>query len=470
MIMIKFPTSLRLLTAFTYAGLTAFAHEEESAPGAKQTEAAAVSATAAHAHDMLTRMCDDFGGRLSGSTANEAALNRLADELRALGLEPQRQEFSMPGWERGVDRVTMTAPFDRTLRAAAMGYSPATAPVSGRLVSIGRGDESDWPEGDLSGAIGLVASGSRGSTGQLAQHAADRGFAALLMINREAGGQLLMRTGSYSGEGLPVPTFTITVEEGRWIERLLARGTEVIVEVESTSRPREMKSANLVVTLPGKSPERVIVGAHFDSWDLGQGAIDNGLGIAQVFALAAELRGRELARTVELVWFNGEEQALWGSRHAATALGDAPVVAMVNLDMVGVPIAVNALGFDSLVPALERWNNARGGQKLPQGVLNSNWLGSDHVPYQLVGVPTVTFHAPIPRESVRYYHDFADTMDKLSVSLLAESSAVITDLVEALANDTSLEPRRSSDEEIKAFFIRDGHDERLQRMGWWKFD
>lgn len=468
--MFKFPTSFRLLIAFAGTCVAAFAHNEESAPVANPPEPAAVNATAAHAHDVLTRMCDDFGGRLSGSPANAAALNRLADELRALGLEPQRQEFSMPGWVRGVDRVTMTAPFERTLRAAAMGYSPATAPVSGRVVSIGRGDEADWPEGDLTGAIGLVASGSRGSTSQLAAQAADRGFAALLMINREAGGQLLMRTGSYSGQALPLPTFTITVEEGRWMERLLARGTEVTVEVESTSQPLEVKTANLMVTLPGKSPERVIVGAHFDSWDLGQGAIDNGLGIAQLFAIAEALRDRELARTVELVWFNGEEQGLWGSRHAAANLGDTPIVAMINLDMVGVPVAVNALGFESLVPALERWNDARGEQKLPQGVLNSNWLGSDHVPYQLAGVPTITFHAPIPRESVRYYHDFADTMDKLPVSLLAESSAIITDLVAALANDPALEPRRHTAAEIQAHFVRDKFDESLRRMGWWQFE
>jgi len=468
--MTKLSTLLPLLFISTGACLTVLAHDEAAPAKVTPTESAAVNSIAAHAHDVLTRLCDDFGGRLTGSPANEAALNRLADELSALGLEPKRQQFSMPGWERGIDQVTMTAPFTRALRAAAMGYSPASAKVSGKVVFVGRGAESEWPEGDLDGAIGLVASGSPVATSELGAMAAHRNLAALLLINREAGGQLLMRTGSHAGQSLPVPTFTITVEEGRWIQRLLERDTEVVVEVSSTSRPLETHTENLIVTLPGKSAERVIVGAHFDSWDLGQGAIDNGLGLAQVFAVAAELRSRELARTVELVWFNGEEQGLWGSRHAASELGDAPIVAMINLDMVGVPIAVNALGFDALVPVLERWNTGRGEQKLPQGVLNSNWLGSDHIPYQLAGVPTVTFHAPIERESVRYYHDFADTMDKLPLSLLAESSAIITDLVEALANDTSLQPRRYTSAEIQAHFTRDGLDKRLHRMGWWQFE
>ena len=71
------------------------------------------------------------------------------------------------------------------------------------------------------------------------------------------------------------------------------------------------------------------------------------------------LRATTPHHTVELVWFNGEEQGLFGSRHAASHLGDVPLVAMINLDMVGVPVAVNALGDDSLVPALQRWHAAR---------------------------------------------------------------------------------------------------------------
>src|SRR6186713_1031244 len=50
------------------------------------------------AHGMLTRLCDDFGGRVTGSAANNGALERLAEELKAVGLKPEKEEFSMPGW------------------------------------------------------------------------------------------------------------------------------------------------------------------------------------------------------------------------------------------------------------------------------------------------------------------------------------------------------------------------------------
>lgn len=429
-----------------------------------------VAEAAENAHAVLTRMSDDFGGRLTGSESNEAALDRLTEELRALGLDPVRDDFSMPGWERGDDKITIVAPFHRVMRTAAMGYSPACRKFQGKVVDIGRGGENDWPDKIEAGAIGLVSPGARLSTAELAKSAAKHRLAALLLINRVAGGQLLMRTGSYVGEPLPIPAFTITVEEGRWIQRLLARGINVSLELESTSQPRKVETSNLIVRIPGKSSERVIIGAHFDSWDLGQGAIDNGLGVAQMFAVAQILREQELSRTVEIVWLNGEEQGLWGSRHAAGNLGETPVVAMVNLDMVGVPLAVNALGADSLVPFLEAWNQSRGEEQLPEGVLNKNWLGGDHVAYQMAGVPAVTFHAPIKRESVRYYHDFSDTMDKLPKSLLQDSVSVIADLVLALAQDDTLKPTRLSPAEIKDFFERDGLDKRLRRMGWWQFE
>ena len=254
------------------------------------------------------------------------------------------------------------------------------------------------------------------------------------------------------------------------MQRLLKRGQPVRVRMETRSQCKQVTTANLGLRFPGKSDERIVVGAHFDSWDLGQGAMDNGLGTAQLFALAHALRGRELERTVELVWFNGEEQGLWGSRHAAERLGDAPIVAMINLDMVGVPVAVNALGDASLVPALERWNEGRGEQKLALGVQNINWVNSDHTPYQLAGVRAITFNAPIPRESVRYYHDFADTIDKLPEKIVIDSTSVIADLVLALADDSTLAAFRREPAETKKLFTTFDLDRRLRAVGFWPFD
>lgn len=421
-------------------------------------------------HALLERLCDDFGGRMTGSAANAGAMERLAQELRSLGYTPEKQSFAMPGWERGEDRVELIAPFARRLRVAALSYVQAHAPFEAEVVDIGNGRPVDYPTTPVTGRVGLLASGSPLQAREIVAGAVARGLRGVLFVNREGGGQLLARTGGMLGEALPLPIYSIAQEEGRWLQRLLVRGSPVRVRLDTKSRCRPVESANLVVRIPGRVASRVIVGAHFDSWDLGQGAMDNGIGLAQVYALALALRGKTPHHTIELIWFNGEEQGLWGSRAAAARLGEAPVVAMLNLDMVGVPIGVNALGDDSLVPALERWHAARGeGKRLAKGVENLNWLASDHTPYQLVGVRTITFNGPIPRESVRYYHDFADTIDKVPPALIDDSAEVVIDLVRTLADDPTLAAWRRAPAETEKLFTRFGLEKRLQALGLWPF-
>lgn len=417
-------------------------------------------------HGFLQQLCDDFGGRMTGSAANARALDRLAEELAGLGYQPQRDPFTMPGWQRGEDRADVLAPFARRLRVASLSYTQPHPPFEADLVDIGQGRPEDYPAADVRGRVGLLASGSPLQARDFVAAAAARGLRGIWFVNREAGGQLLARTGSFQGEPLPFPVYSIAQEEGNWMQRLLARGTAVRVRLETRSRCVPVQSANLRVRIPGRVMSRIIVGAHFDSWDLGQGAMDNGIGIAQLVALAQALRGAVPHHTVELIWFNGEELGLWGSRHAASQLGDTPVVAMINLDMVGVPVAVNALGDESLVPVLAAWQAARSeAQRLPKGVENINWVGSDHTPFQLAGVRTITFNAPIPRESVRYYHDFADTIDKVPAQLIEDSSAVILDLVRRLAEDESLVAFRRDAKETEALFTRFGLEKRMRAMG-----
>src|SRR6187549_999600 len=97
------------------------------------------------AHGMLTRLCDDFGGRVTGSAANQGALNRLAEELRTLGLKPEIEAFAMPGWERGDDHVELLVPFARPLRVAALAYTQPHAAFEADVVAIGNGAASEYP-------------------------------------------------------------------------------------------------------------------------------------------------------------------------------------------------------------------------------------------------------------------------------------------------------------------------------------
>ncbi|WP_221029738.1 M28 family peptidase [Actomonas aquatica] len=422
----------------------------------------------------LQELCDDHGGRLSGSPANEAAMQDLEAALRALGLEPEREWFEMPGWERGPDRVKMLSPAERELRVAALGYVGPSELFAGPVVDLGRGSEEDFDREFPEGAFGMFGPSASGRPNTVTERAVAAGLKGLFYINRVGGGQVLARTGGFHGEPLPLPVFSITQEEGFWMRRRLERGEPVTASIEVKSRRLpDRRLANLHLRFPGESDETILVGAHFDSWDLGQGAIDNGLGVAQLFALARVLKDQPLKRSVELVWFNGEEQGLFGSRHAAGQLGEAgaaPLV-MINLDMVGVPIGVNALGDKDLLPALERWHDARGEKgALEKGVENKNWMASDHTPYQLAGVRAVTFNAPIPEESVRYYHDFGDTWDKLTPELIKDSAAIVASLVVGLAEDPDLPTGLRSERDTERLFKKAKLDGRLKAVKMWPFD
>ena len=420
----------------------------------------------------LEYLCDDHGGRLSGSAANEAAMADLEAELRALGLEPTRETFPMPGWVRQDDTLTMLAPVHREMRALGLSYLEPSGPLNGPVVDLGAGSPEEFAKLEIpNGALGLFGPSSRGRAGDVGARAIEHGMAGLMFINRVDGGQLLARTGGFHGEPLPLPIFSITQEEGFWMRRLIARGESVEVGMQTRSFNKPVEVDNLRVRIPGKSAETVLVGGHFDSWEKGQGAIDNGLGVAQLLALARVLRDAELERTVELVWYNGEEQGLWGSRYAVEEGADAknPPAVMINLDMVGVPIGVNAMGHEDLITLLDWWNESRGEGRLEQGVTNVPWMASDHTPYQVNGVRVITFYAPIRQESVRYYHDFADTFDKLTPELIKDSAGVVASLVVELANAPDLPAGLVPDDEVEAMLREAKLEERLKGSGLWKF-
>lgn len=421
-------------------------------------------------YHLLQTMSDRYGPRMTGTSGNTQSMDWLEAQLQALGVETRREAFTFPGWVRSEDTVELVAPVQRSLRAAALGYVESHDPLEADVVYLDT-RQPDTLRGDAyRGNIALLAPNVSYTAAQQ-QDLADRlGVVGLLMINRVGGGQLLARVANHDGDAPPFPIYTLTVEEGRWMQRALADDQPVRVRLTTRSYRQPMTVENLVAVLPGTSGQKVVVGAHFDSWDLGQGALDNGLGVAQLFEVARLLRGRDLHHTVELVWFNAEELGLWGSRRYVEqhALDDVRV--MLNLDMVGDPQGVNAMGFDALVPLLTRFSNSLGSWSFERPVANTTWLGSDHHPFVLAGIPAITFYAPIDPDAVHYYHDFGDTFDKVDRATLARASALVTLLTHTLAQDTATPLRRYTPAETAALFQAAGLEDRLRRAGQWPFD
>jgi leucyl aminopeptidase len=103
---------------------------------------------------------------------------------------------------------------------------------------------------------------------------------------------------------------------------------------------------NLILTLPGEDPdlkdERVLLVAHLDSISeqettLAPGADDNGTGSAGLLEAARLLRDAHFARTINLIWFSGEEHSRRGSEYFVEDYADwlPDIQAVINLDMFG---------------------------------------------------------------------------------------------------------------------------------------
>jgi Zn-dependent M28 family amino/carboxypeptidase len=173
--------------------------------------------------------------------------------------------------------------------------------------------------------------------------------------------------------------------------------------------------------------------------------------------------------TIELVWFNGEELGLWGSKHyVKTHLKDS-IAAMINLDMTGSPTGFNAMGYDEFVPFLKELVVGLNGFNLKDSVISNPWTNSDYEPFMLAGIPTFTVLGYLDAEDVRYYHDAGDTFDKVEKKYISESSAVVTILTQELANNTTIPFRRRTERETVDLMKKFKIDETLKRQKEWPF-
>ncbi len=427
-------------------------------------------------YSVLQKICDQAGGRLTGTKENEAAQNILIDALETLGMRPRREYFEMPGWVRADDEVWLLQPAKRRLRAVALGYVQKTSPFQAEAIFGFSGQKSILDSLNVKNKIVIIGyrrppKGNRPLRAQVIRFAAHRGAKAVLFINGKTGGLCLAGTSDFQGNPAPIPAFSITKEEGLRLKRLILSGQTVRLKIVTRSYCKSIKTSNIVVTLPGKMKKKIVLGAHFDSWDLGQGSIDNGVGSAILFEVA-RLIHRFHARnayTLEFVWFNGEELGLWGSKKYVQRHKNESIVAMMNMDMTGRVTGFNVMGFDELLPFFRSLLPHLKGFNLTQAVTNKPWPNSDHAPFMLQGIPVITPNAHLDKEQVTYYHSFGDTFDKVRVDYLAQSAGIIAIVVSELANRPQMHLERYGKKEIENMLKHYGLDRVLKKENEWPF-
>jgi hypothetical protein len=279
----------------------------------------------------------DVGPRVAGTPAEKKAVDWAVKRLTDLGFENVRAEpFEMDGWVRGPERASILAPVPHDLVISGLGGSPATprGGIDAEVVVFATFDDLlDAPMGSLAGKIAMVTQAAikhqdgagYGATVRIRQQgpveAARRGAVAYLLRSVGTHMDRVANTGSmrFAPDVPRIPSAAVSPPDAILIERLAARGQPVRVRLDMQHRlPGKVTSHNVVADIRGaeKPDEFVIVSAHIDSWDLGQGALDDGAGMGIVTAAAKLIRDlpQRPRRTIRIIFFGAEEFGLLGAR------------------------------------------------------------------------------------------------------------------------------------------------------------
>ena len=238
---------------------------------------------------------------------------------------------------------------------------------------------------------------------------------------------------TYYAEGVPkIPAAAVSTEDADRLTRELARGpVRVRLELASATAP-DAPSANVVAEIPGRTlpQEVVLIGAHIDSWDVGQGAHDDGAGVIEVMEAMRLLvaQGQAPKRTIRAVLFTNEENGLRGGLGYAAAHGAEVHVAAIETDLGGGrPEAWSATGTPAQIALLRE---AASGTGVP---VEEGGGGADIGPLKEKGVMVVGL-VPDHRAYFDVHHTEADTVDKVDPAAMAEATGALAALAWRLAN------------------------------------
>ena len=276
----------------------------------------------------LAELTDTYGHRLAGSESLEDAVAWAVGEMSRDGLENVRGEKVMvPHWVRGRESAELVAPVRHSLVMLGLGNSVGTPPggIEAEAVVVRSFDELDARGAALTGKIVVfnVPWTGYGETVRYRSAGASRAAAhgAVGMLLRSVGqpGLRTPHTGALTyAPGQPqIPAAAIANEDADRLQRLQDRGQKLVVRLMMEARMLpDAESANVIGEIAGRErPEEIVVlGCHFDSWDVGTGATDDGGGCIASWEAVRLMKklGLRPRRTVRAVLYTNEENGLRG--------------------------------------------------------------------------------------------------------------------------------------------------------------
>jgi len=297
---------------------------------------------------------------------------------------------------------------------------------------------------------------------KLVKFLTEEGAAAWLEPSPHDGGTITVMAGGPRdpSEPMVLPRVAVAIEHYGRILRTLEKNIPVTlrINIASTFYDKNLDSFNIIAEIPGtdKADEVVMLGAHFDSWDSGSGATDNGAGSAVMMEAMRILRASNLKmrRTVRLALWTGEEEGLLGSRAYVNAhFADrqnmklrpdhAKLSAYFNVDNgTGKIRGIYMQNNEAARPVFEKWMEPFKAMGMTTLAIRGVG-GTDHVAFDEVGLPGFQFiQDPIEYET-RTHHTNMDVYERLQEEDLKQMAVIVASFVYMTANAELEIPRKA---------------------------
>lgn len=399
--------------------------------------------TSDRAYKRLAHLTDHIGHRLSGSKGLERAIEWALVEMKKDRLDYVRAEKVMvPHWVRGDESLELITPVARKISMLGLGNSIGTPAegITAEAVVVRTFEELDTMAERVRGKV-VVFNAPFTNYGQTvayrhdgASRAARYGAVAVLVRSITPVSLQSAHTGgmAYDEKYPKIPAAAITIEGAELLQRMHDRGERPTVKLKMEARfLPDAESANVIAEIKGsENPDEVVlVSGHYDSWDVGQGAHDDGGGsiIAwEAVRLIKEL-GLKPRRTIRVVLYTNEENGLRGGlayRDAYRAQLSKHILAIESDSGVYRPLG---FGLAATAPPQAR-SNMTEIAKLLTGIradrIAADGGGADIGPIMREGVVGASLNV----DGTKYFeihHTASDTLDKIDPRDLAHCIATM---------------------------------------------
>jgi carboxypeptidase Q len=410
------------------------------------------------AYQRLAEMCDTFGPRFSGSTNLEGAIDWILTQMQRDGLANVHGEpISVPAWHRGVESVELLEPRQEGLPVLGLGGSIGTpeqgitAPVLVVTNFVELADRSGEARGKI--VVFNAAFTEYGETVRFrysgAIEAAKAGALASLIRSVTPFSLKTPHTGmmAYATNHPPIPHAALAPEDAERLARWQARGITPVVRLKMSAKTLPpSQSRNVIAELVGREhPEEVVVvGGHIDSWDVGQGAQDDGGNCIAAWEALRLLKSLDLQprRTIRVVLWTNEENGAAGARGYRDAHRSEASNHVVAIEADSGVFAPAGYGFSGSEAGgkLVRTIGSYLARHLSAGEITLGAGDTDIAPLMELGVPTLGLR--LKRNNYFWYHHTAaDTVDKVSPTELNRITASLAVMIFSLAENELRLPR-----------------------------